>query len=188
MRIEATEIPDLFVVRLEWRQDERGAFARLFDGEAFAANGMPSHFLQASLSISRRTGTLRGMHFQRSPHAETKFVRCVRGAIYDVIADLRPESPSYLRWQAFEMAAGGDIALCIPKGCAHGFQVLHDDTEVLYQMDVGHAPDYADGVRYDDPTLSIAWPLPVSVVSPKDLAWPPLELHGPRHHSQSFGA
>ncbi|MBV9377915.1 MAG: dTDP-4-dehydrorhamnose 3,5-epimerase family protein, partial [Alphaproteobacteria bacterium] len=110
----------------------------------------------------------------RPPHAEVKFVRCVHGAIYDVVADLRPESPSHLRWQGFRLEAQGDLALVIPAGCAHGFQSLQDDSEVLYQMDVPYDPAAAAGVRFDDAALGISWPLPVSVIADRDLAWPTL--------------
>jgi dTDP-4-dehydrorhamnose 3,5-epimerase len=188
MRFEPTAIAGLWIVRLDWHSDERGAFARLFSRDEFAVHGLPEVFVQASLSVSRQAGTLRGMHFQRPPHAEVKLVRCVRGAIYDVVADLRPNSPSYLRWQAFELRAGGDAALCIPKGCAHGFQTLANDSEVLYQMDTAYAPDHADGVRYDDDALRIRWPRPITIISPKDLMWAPWRGREWSAHSHSFGA
>ncbi len=172
MRFEATEIAGAFAVRLDWNADARGAFARLFADDDFAAHGLVDRFVQASLSVTREAGTLRGLHFQRAPHAEVKLVRCVRGAIFDVIADLRPASPSYLRWQGFELAQDGDLALYIPEGCAHGFQTLRDDCEVLYQMSARYAPDHADGVRYDDPALGVRWPRPIGVISERDRAWP----------------
>ncbi len=174
MRFESTEIDGLIAVRLERHADERGSFARLFCREEFAAAGLATELVQESLSVTQKAGTLRGMHFQRAPHAEVKFVRCVRGAIHDVVADLRPDSPSYLRWQAFRLDAHGDVALYIPAGCAHGFQTLQDDCEVLYQMDVPYQPDFADGCRFDDGLLGIEWPLPVTVIARKDLEWPPL--------------
>jgi len=174
LRFEATNIEGLMAVRLERRADERGSFARLFCREEFAAAGLKTEFVQQSLSVTQKAGTLRGMHFQRAPHAEVKFIRCVRGAIYDVVADLRPDSPSYLRWQAFRLDQHGDVSLYIPAGCAHGFQSLQDDCEVLYQMDVPYQPNSADGCRYDDKALSIDWPLPVTVIAKKDLEWRPL--------------
>lgn len=174
MIFEATDIAGAWAVRLERQQDERGSFARLFDREAFAARGLAQDFVQQSLSVSRRAGTLRGMHFQRAPHAETKFVRCVRGAIYDVIADLRRDSPSYGRWQAFRLAAEDDLSLYIPAGCAHGFQTLGDDAEILYQMDAPYVPAAADGFHYVDPFFAIEWPREVAAISQKDRSWPRL--------------
>ena len=176
MIFEQTNIGGLVALHLQRDNDERGSFARLFSSNEFAAHGLPRAFVQQSLSVTRRAGTIRGMHFQRPPHAEVKFVRCVRGAIYDVVADLRPESPSYLRWQEFRLEAQGDLALVIPTGCAHGFQSLRDDSEVLYQMDAPYHPAAAAGVRFDDVALGISWPLPVSVIADRDLAWPTLAL------------
>jgi dTDP-4-dehydrorhamnose 3,5-epimerase len=129
--------------------------------------------------VTRLAGAVRGMHFQRPPHAEVKLVRCVRGAIMDVVADLRPTSSSYLRWQAFRLAPEDDVALCIPQGCAHGFQTLQDDCEVLYQMSTPYAASHADGVRYDDPALTIVWPLPVTQINDKDRNWPLLAERAP---------
>jgi dTDP-4-dehydrorhamnose 3,5-epimerase len=174
LRFETTGIDGLIAVRLGRLEDDRGSFARLFCREEFAAAGLKTEFVQQSLSVTRKAGTLRGMHFQRSPHGETKFVRCVHGAIYDVVADLRPNSPSCLHWQSFRLDAHGEVSLYIPAGCAHGFQTLQDECEVLYQMDVPYRPDFADGCRFDDEALGIKWPLPVTVVAKKDLEWPPL--------------
>lgn len=172
MEFIATDIADLWAVTLQRHRDERGSFARLYCREEFARRGLFAELAQASLSVTRLAGTVRGMHFQRPPHAEVKLVRCVRGAIMDVVADLRPASPTYLRWQAFRLAPDGDVALCIPKGCAHGFQTLQDDCEVLYQMSTPYAAGHADGVRYDDPSLGIRWPLPVAMINDKDRLWP----------------
>jgi dTDP-4-dehydrorhamnose 3,5-epimerase len=179
MKFETTEIADLWAVRLERFMDDRGSFARLFCRDEFAAQGLFTDLAQASLSVTVRAGTVRGMHFQRSPHAEVKLVRCVRGAIADVIVDLRPASPSYLRWQPFQLDPAGDLALCIPHGCAHGFQTLMDDCEVLYQMSTAYAAGCADGVRHDDPALGIVWPREVVMIAPKDLAWPLLAERAP---------
>ena len=172
MRFEPTEIAGLFAMHLARFADERGSFARLFCRDTFAQAGLADTLVQASLSVTRRAGTLRGMHFQRPPHAEVKLVRCVRGAIFDVVADLRRDSATYLRWQGFELSPEGEVALYIPEGCAHGFLTLTDDCEVLYQMSTAYAPDFADGVRYDDPALGIVWPRPAALVAEKDLAWP----------------
>lgn len=174
MKFETTAIPGLTVVRLQRHADARGSFARLFCREEFAAAGLFADIAQASLSVTARAGTLRGMHFQRPPHAEVKYVRCVRGAIHDVVADLRPDSPAYLRWQAFRLEPASDLALCIPQGCAHGFQTLEDDCEVLYQMSTAYAASHADGVRFDDPLLGIVWPREISLINEKDLCWPKL--------------
>jgi dTDP-4-dehydrorhamnose 3,5-epimerase len=175
MRFETTNVAGLIVIRLDWRADERGAFARLVDAAVFAGQGLPSGFPQVNLSVTHRAGTLRGLHFQRPPHAEAKLVRCVRGTIHDVVVDLRPCSPSFRRWHALTLTAGGDAALYVPQGCAHGFQTLADETEVLYQMSAPYAPDHAGGVRFDDPALGIAWPCPVTAISDRDRAWPLLE-------------
>jgi dTDP-4-dehydrorhamnose 3,5-epimerase len=171
MIFETTPIPGLLAIRIERHADERGSFGRLFDRAAFAAHGLATAFTQQSLSVTRRAGTLRGMHFQRPPHAEVKFIRCTRGAIYDVVADLRPDSPSHRRWEAFQLSAEDDLCLYIPAGCAHGFQTLSDDVEVLYQMDVPYVAEAADGFRFDDPKFAIVWPRPITVIAAKDLAW-----------------
>ena len=173
MLFETTEIHGLIAVWLQRHEDERGSFARLFCREEFAARGLVTDFVQESLSVTRRAGTVRGMHFQTGAHAEVKFVRCVRGAVFDVVADMRPDSPTYRRWQGFHLSADEDLALYIPKGCAHGFQSLENDSEVLYQMDTPYAPQAAGGFRYDDPVYGIAWPRPVTMVAERDLAWPP---------------
>jgi dTDP-4-dehydrorhamnose 3,5-epimerase len=178
MRFEATEIVGLWAVRLERHEDDRGSFARTFCRQEFAASDLVVDFVQASLSVTRLAGTLRGMHYQRPPFAEVKLVRCVRGAIYDVIADLRPKSASYMRWQAFRLDPSGN-SLYIPAGCAHGFQTLADDTEVLYQMSAVYAPTHADGFRFDDPALGIVWPREVTSIADKDLAWPRFKVSQP---------
>ncbi|MDE2580780.1 MAG: dTDP-4-dehydrorhamnose 3,5-epimerase family protein [Rhodospirillales bacterium] len=174
MRFEPTGIDQLTVIVIERSADPRGTFGRTFCREAFAAAGLEADFVQASTSVTLRRGTIRGMHFQRPPAAETKLVRCVRGAIHDVVADLRPHSPTFLRWQAFRLGALEDRMLYIPPGCAHGFQTLCDDCEVLYQMSVPYTPGAADGFRFDDPACAISWPLPPEMISPNDLAWPPI--------------
>ena len=174
MRVEPTDIAGLRVIRLDWRADERGGFARLFDAEMFAAHGLPAAWPQASLSSTKLAGSLRGLHVQRPPHEETKLVRCVRGALFDVVVDVRPGSPTRGHWRGFTLRADDDLLLVVPPGCAHGFQTLVDDTDVLYQMSAPYAPDHADGARFDDPAFAIAWPRPVTVVSARDRAWPPM--------------
>lgn len=172
MIFQSTGIQGLYGVILERNVDDRGSFARTFCQRQFTAQGLCSRFVQASASISARAGTLRGMHYQLPPHAEAKLVRCVRGAIYDVIADLRPGSPTYMQWQGFRLDQDGDLSLFIPPGCAHGFQSLADDTEVHYQMSVEYAPRFAAGFRYDDTAFAIRWPAEVTAIAEKDLEWP----------------
>jgi dTDP-4-dehydrorhamnose 3,5-epimerase len=167
-----TELKDATIIDIEPFQDERGFFARTWCQREFAEHGLVANVVQANSSHNRHRGTLRGMHFQRAPHAETKLVRVVRGAIYDVIIDLRPESPTFKGWVGIELTAENRRALYVPEGCAHGFQTLADDTEVMYQVSAFYAPGAEGGVRHDDPAFAIRWPLPVSVISPKDAAWP----------------
>ncbi len=161
------------------RGDERGWFARTMDAREFALRGMDSAFVQQNASVSAQAGTVRGMHFQRFPHAEAKLVRCVRGSLLDVIVDLRQDSPSYLKHEAFTLSAENSRMLYVPRGFAHGFQTLVDNVEANYLVSAFYAPEAEGGLRYDDPRLSIAWSLPVSVVSPKDASWPLLDSGNP---------
>ena len=174
MTFEATPIPGAFVLTLTPAHDERGFFARTSCTDGFRAHGLNPHIAQSSLSQTVRRGTVRGMHYQKPPGAEAKVVRCFRGAIFDVAVDLRPTSPAYLQWWSVELTADNRRSFYVPEGCAHGFQTLDDDCEVFYQISAPYAPDLAGGFRYDDPLVGIAWPLPVSAVGPKDLAWAPL--------------
>lgn len=164
-----------FLIDIERKEDERGYFARVMCRDEFSGFGLIADFVQANHSFNRRQGTLRGMHMQASPHAEVKLVRCVRGAIYDVIIDLRTSSPSYLRWEGFELSADNGRLLYIPEGFAHGFQTLCDETDVTYQVSHPYTPSAERGVRYNDPTFSIGWPLPVTAISSKDASWPDFE-------------
>ena len=173
MRLVATDIAGAFVVEPEPHHDDRGFFARTFDVELFEQHGLSSEVCQTSISWNRARGTVRGMHLQIEPAAEAKLVRCTRGAIHDVIVDLRPHSPSYLRHAAVPLDDRERWALYIPPLCAHGFQTLADDTEVSYQISAPFQPSAARGYRFDDPAFGIVWPLPVSVISDKDLAWEP---------------
>jgi dTDP-4-dehydrorhamnose 3,5-epimerase len=154
----ATELAGAWIVDPERLEDERGFFARTFDAGEFARRGLRSAFPQCSVSFNARAGTLRGMHFQAEPHAEAKLVRCTAGAVYDVIVDLRPESPTRLRWIGVELSAANRRALYVPEGCAHGFQTLADASEVFYQISVPHAAESARGVRWNDPAFGITWP------------------------------
>ncbi|MCC7207671.1 MAG: dTDP-4-dehydrorhamnose 3,5-epimerase [Anaerolineae bacterium] len=167
-----TPLPGVVLVELERRADARGSFARAFCAREFAEHGLNPTVAQCNLSATARRGTLRGMHYSIPPAAEAKLVRCVRGAIYDVTLDLRPESPSFGTWYAVELSARNGLALFIPEGCAHGQQALVDDVEVFYQMSEFFVPDVQRGVRYDDPAFGIVWPLPVTEISDRDRTWP----------------
>jgi dTDP-4-dehydrorhamnose 3,5-epimerase len=172
MKFQTTDIPGVLVVEPERYRDERGYFARTWCRDEIAAQGMDPTVAQMNTGFSHRAGTLRGMHFQRDSHAEIKFVRCTRGALYDVALDLRPDSPTYRRWFGVELTAENGTMLWIPEGCAHGYQTLVDDSELLYLTSKSYAPDRAAGARYDDPAFGIDWPLEVSVISNADRAWP----------------
>jgi len=167
-----TPLAGLLVVEPERKADERGFFARVWCKHEFAAMGLDVDVVQASVSHNRRAGTLRGMHFAWPPSQEGKLVRCERGAIYDVVIDLRPDSPSFLQQACFELDQDNRNALFIPPGLAHGFQTLRDGTDVLYMMTEAYRADLADGVRFDDPAFGIRWPLPVSVVVDRDRNYP----------------
>ena len=172
MIFSETAVRGAFLVDLEPRSDQRGFFARTFCAREFEAHGLSPAVAQCNLSFNRKRGTLRGMHYQAEPAAEAKLVRCVGGAILDVIVDLRPDSPTYLRHVAVELSAANRRALYVPFLCAHGFQTLTDDAEVSYQVSEFYAPAHEHGARYDDPAFGIRWPLPVSEISEKDAAWP----------------
>jgi dTDP-4-dehydrorhamnose 3,5-epimerase len=172
VRFSETPIASAWMMELEARQDSRGFFARAWCRREFDALGLTSAFAQANLSCTRRAGTVRGLHYQMAPFREAKLVRCTRGAIFDVIVDLRRESLSYLKWFGAPLTADNRRQLYVPEGCAHGYQTLEDDTEVLYQCSEFYTPEAERGVRWDDPAFRIAWPLPVAEVSDKDRAWP----------------
>lgn len=172
MIFQSTDIDGAWFVDVEPIEDERGFFARAWCQREFAQRGAAPSFVQANLASTRRRGTLRGLHFQAPPHWEAKFVRCVRGAAFVVAVDLRPESPSYLRWAGAELSADNRRGLYVPTGCAQGYQTLEDDTEMFYQMSQFYAPGMARGVRYDDPAFAIEWPLEPSVMSDADRNWP----------------
>jgi dTDP-4-dehydrorhamnose 3,5-epimerase len=179
MIFTATQLNGAWLIDLEPREDERGFFARMWCRQELAAQGLDTEIAQESLSFNRHCGTVRGLHFQRPPHEETKIVRCTRGGIFDVIVDLRPQSPSYLRWHGFELTADNRNALYVPKGFAHGFQTLDDNAEIVYQISEFYVPDSAAGYRYDDASFGIAWPLPVTVISERDLGWPVFKAGAP---------
>lgn len=175
MRFVETPLPGVWLIEPERIADGRGWFARTFDAEEFRARGLEPAVVQCNASFNGRVDTLRGMHYQREPHGEPKLVRCVRGSVFDVAVDLRPDSPTYCRWHGVELSADNGRALYIERGLAHGFQTLTDDCEVIYQMGHRHVPEAAAGVRFDDPAFAIDWPQPRGrlIVSERDLAHPP---------------
>lgn len=158
MQFRETPLAGAFVVEAEPIADERGFFARWWGADEFAARELVSRFAHSSLSYNRRKGTLRGMHYQALPFAETKLVRCIRGAVFDVAVDLRRDSPTFRRWFGVELTAENRRAFYIPAGCAHGFQTLTDEAEVLYMIDATYSAEHGRGVRWNDPAFDIAWP------------------------------
>lgn len=177
MRFIDTPLDGAWVIEPEQFADARGWFARTFDAQAFAARGLNPAVVQCNASFNSRRGTLRGMHYQADPHGESKLVRCVRGAIFDVALDVRADSRAGGRWHGVELSAENARAFYIPAGLAHGFQTLTDDCEVLYQMGHRYVPEAARGVRWDDPAFAIDWP-PLDgerIISEKDRTYPDFE-------------
>jgi len=174
MRIEPLPLQDAALIRLDRKADARGWFARGFCRETFAAAGLHAEYPQHNISFNNRAGTIRGLHFQIAPHEEVKVISCTRGAILDVLVDLRPESSTYRQWFSVELNEENRDALYAPAGFAHGFQTLRDNSEVCYLMGADFVDGAACGLRYDDAALGIVWPLPVSVISERDLALPTL--------------
>jgi len=172
VRFISTEIPDVWIVEPERHADERGFFARTWCAREAEARGLDPRVVQCSTSFNHRVGTLRGMHFQAPPRAETKLVRCTRGAIFDVAADLRPDSATYRRWVGAELTPANGRALYVPRGFAHGFLTLVEDSEVQYQMSEFYAPELGRGVRWDDPWLGVRWPGVPKVIAPRDRDYP----------------
>jgi dTDP-4-dehydrorhamnose 3,5-epimerase len=174
MIFKETKLAGAFVIDLERREDERGFFARAFCQKEFEQHGLKPMIAQANIASNRKKGTMRGMHFQYPPAAETKLVRCTRGAIIDIIVDLRPESPTFLQHISVELNADNQRALYVPERFAHGYQVLRDNTDTSYQVGEFYTPGCEGGLMYNDPVLALKWPLPVAVISDKDKAWKPL--------------
>lgn len=172
MNITTTPLSGVAVVDLERRGDDRGFFARTFDRKEFADAGLEPLVEQCNLSFNHRAGTLRGMHYQVAPATEAKLVRCTAGAVVDTIVDVRPDSPTYLQHFTVELTADNRRALYVPPMFAHGYQTLTDGAEVSYQVSEAYTPGAECGLRHDDPALGLVWPLPVSVISAKDAAWP----------------
>ena len=174
MMFTETRLKGAFIIDLERREDERGFFARAFCQREFEAHGLKPVIAQANIGFNRRKGTLRGMHFQFPPAAETKLVRASRGAVLDIIVDMRPESPTYLQHVTVELSAENHRGIYIPERFAHGYQALEDNTETTYQVGEFYTPGSEGGLLYDDPGLGLTWPLPVAVMSEKDRQWQPL--------------
>ncbi|HDZ56975.1 MAG TPA: dTDP-4-dehydrorhamnose 3,5-epimerase [Pseudomonas xinjiangensis] len=172
MIFHQTTLKDAWLIELELRGDERGFFARTMCREEFEKHGLLSDFVQQNMSVSAQRGTLRGLHYQVKPYAEAKLIRCLRGAILDVIVDIREESPTYLKHQAFELTDTNRQQLYVPPGFAHSFQTLSDNVEVSYLVSAAYTPQAERGLRYNDEQLGIDWPETVTTISDKDAAWP----------------
>jgi dTDP-4-dehydrorhamnose 3,5-epimerase len=170
-----TKLPGVFEIGLELLHDERGFFARTWCQNEFKEHGLESKLVQCSISFNRHRGTMRGVHYQAEPFAESKIVRCTAGAIFDVALDLRKGSPTYKQWFGIELSAENRKTLYVPKGCAHGFLSLTDNAEVLYQMSEFFHPESARGVRWNDPAFQIEWPGKVEVISERDRSLPDFE-------------
>jgi dTDP-4-dehydrorhamnose 3,5-epimerase len=177
MIFHETKLPGAFIVELDKKLDDRGFFARAFCANEFQDHGMPGRFVQANMSFNHKKGTLRGMHYQVQPASEPKFIRCINGAIWDVIIDMRPESPTYLQHIGVELSAENRKAIYVPDMFAHGNQALTDGAELLYLVGEFYTPGCERGVRFDDPAIGIEWPLPVTVISDKDAKWPLLDVN-----------
>lgn len=175
MRFTDAPVDGAFIIDLAPHTDARGFFARAFCADAFAEHGLDFNMVQMNLSYSTARGTLRGLHYQTPPHDEAKLVRCIHGAVYDVVADVRPHSPTFLDWMGVALSANNRRMVYVPPGCAHGFLTLTDDAEVLYPVSEAYAPEHERGLRYDDPAVAIDWPAPINRISDKDRAWPNID-------------
>jgi dTDP-4-dehydrorhamnose 3,5-epimerase len=176
MIFHKTKLPGVFEIYLEPKADERGFFARAWCEKEFAAHGLNPRLAQCNVSFNTRKGTLRGIHFQSPPYAEAKVVRCTKGAIYDVLVDLRPQSPTFKGWIAVVLTATNRHMVYVPEGCGHGFLTMEDETEVFYQMSEFYNAESAGGVRWNDPAFQVAWPGKVEVISERDRTYPDFEL------------
>jgi dTDP-4-dehydrorhamnose 3,5-epimerase len=172
VKFQESPLAGAYTIEMDRLEDERGFFARSYCAQEFAAHGLATHMPQSSVSFNPGRGTLRGMHYQAEPHAEDKLVRCTAGAIYDVIVDLRPRSPTLRRWFGVELSAVNHRSLFVPRGLAHGFITLRDETEVLYMISAPYVPGFERGVRWNDPAIGISWPMAPSAVAARDAAYP----------------
>lgn len=170
-----TKLAGVWLIEPELLTDERGFFARTWCCREFEQRGLNPRIVQCNTSFNRRAGTVRGMHWQRAPHGECKVVRCTQGEIYDVVIDMRSDSPTYCQWVGAELTSKNRDAFYIPEGCAHGFQTLADDSEVFYQMSEFFVAEFSGGVRWDDTAFGIAWPLPVGLISDRDKGYPDMK-------------
>ena len=175
MRLTQTKVKGAYLIDIEPREDNRGFFARSWCAREFGACGLNPNIAQINVGYSARKATLRGLHFQLAPHAEAKTVRCTHGAVFDVVVDLRPDSLTHKMWDGFDLSSDNHRSLYIPEGCAHGYQTLMDATEIEYVTSGFFAPAFARGIRFDDPSISINWPLPIGVISEGDRSWPDYE-------------
>jgi len=172
MKFRETKLKGAYTIELTPIEDERGFFARSFCQKEFAQHGLKTEIIQSNIVYNKIRGTIRGIHYQMAPHEEAKLVRCTKGALYDIIIDLRGESSTYCQWEAFELTETNNLMLYIPERLAHGFQILKDDTMVFYQMFTEYHPESARGVRWDDPFFNITWPIENPLLSEKDKNWP----------------
>ena len=179
MRFTETRVRGAYVLEPEPIRDERGFFGRLWCARELEAHGLNAEIRQTNIGFSDRRGTLRGLHLQRAPHAEVKLVRCTRGAVFDVVVDLRTGSPSFRRWAGIELTADNHRALYVPEGCATGYLTLTDSAEIYYHTSAFYAPAAATGVRFDDPAFGIEWPEAVRVISTADRGWPDFQADAP---------
>lgn len=172
MKFTETKLKGAFVIDLEKREDERGFFARTFCADEFEKHGLVNRIVQTNMSRTLKKGTLRGMHYQIAPHQETKLVRVTRGAIFDVIIDIRPESPTFKQWFGVELTAENHTMLFVPRDFAHGFVTLTDDVEATYEVSEFYTPGVEEGIRFNDPEINIQWPIEILDTSEKDANWP----------------
>ena len=175
MIFQETNLPGVFEIRLEPFHDARGFFARSWCQKEFENHGLNPNVVQCNVSFNTRKGTLRGMHYQEAPKGEAKLVRCTSGSVYDVVIDLRPDSPTFRRWIAATLTARDRNMIYVPEGCAHGFLTLEGETEVFYQMSEFYSPELARGVRWDDPAFQIVWPEKIEVISERDRTYADFE-------------
>ena len=178
MRFHELSVDGAWRIDTDAHEDTRGSFCRAWCSGEFGEHGLPASMSQANLSTNRYRGTLRGMHYRAVADGEYKLVRCIRGAVHDVVLDLRPQSPTYLRWDAVRLSAENRTAVCIPPGCAHGFLTLADDSELLYMMSVAYRPHAESGVRWDDPAFGIDWPHHPAVIASRDASYPDYVVPG----------
>jgi len=171
MRFVATALPGVTLIEPQPTHDDRGSFSRLYCADTFRRAGLTTGVVQINCARTHRRGTLRGLHYQHPPYGECKLLRCSRGRLFDVALDLRHDSPAYRRWVGVELSARNGRLLTIPPGCAHGYQVLDDDSEIWYAVSAPYTPAAEAGVRWDDPSFAIRWPLPVSAISTRDRSW-----------------